>query len=219
MPSNSGQPTGTQPTEMGQAATTLLQQHDDENHNSIQHAAGTSTEKTQHLSSQCNPYEQLRPTYSRSRDSAPPSFQSYRPNQMQSQTTDYMQNPCLHTETGIQNTMSGFSNALNDVQRQQADMHLRLETISGALNNVLSMLQTRTNSSQNNWSSSAALENSGSSTNGPSNTEDVRGQLTNTKAEPATQAGFEEYDPTDYIRTGERVGNNIPFLNTTNNHS
>ena len=92
------------------------------------------------------------------------------------------------------------------------------------------MLQTLTensqNSSQNNWSSSAALENSGSSTNGPSNTDDVRGQLTNTnnKAEtvrdqPATQTGFEEYDPTDYIRTGERVGNKIPFLNTTNNHS
>ena len=90
------------------------------------------------------------------------------------------------------------------------------------------MLQTLTensqNSSQNNWSGSAALENSGSSTNDPSNTDDVRGQLTNTKAEtvrhqPATQTGFEEYDPTDYIPTGEKVGNNIPFLNTTNNHS
>ena len=127
VPSNSSQPTGTQPTEMGQAATTLLQQHDDKNHNSLQHAAGTSTKNTQHFSSQCNPYEQLRPTYSRSRDSAPPSFQSYRPNQMQSQTTDYMQNPYLHTETG---TMSGFSNALNNVQRQQADKHLRHETIS-----------------------------------------------------------------------------------------
>ena len=127
----------------------------------------------------------------------------------------------------MQNTMSGFSNALNNVQRQQADMHLRHKTITGALNNVLSMLQTLTensqNSSQNNCSSSTALEMSGSSTNGPSST-DVRGQLTNTNNEaetardqPATQTGFEEYDPTDYIRTGKRVGNNFPFLNTANN--
>ena len=225
---NSGQPTGTQPTEMGQAATTLLQQHDDEIHNSLQHAADASTENTQYLSSQCNAYEQPRPTYSRSCDSAPHSFQSYRPNQMQSQTTDYMQNPYLHTDMGMQNTLSGFSNALYNVQRQQADMHLRHETISGALNNVLSMLQTLTengqNSSQNNCSSSTALEKSGPITNSPLST-NVRGQLTNTnKAEmardqPATQTGFEDYDPTDYIRTDERVGNNFPFLNTANNHS
>ena len=71
VPSNSGQSTGTQPMEMGQAATTLLQQHDDEIHNNLQHAAGASTENTQHLSSQCNSHEQLRPTYSRSCDSAP----------------------------------------------------------------------------------------------------------------------------------------------------
>ena len=130
VPPNSGQPTGTQPIEMGQAATTLLQQHDDEIHSNLQHAAGASTENTQHLSSQCNPYEQPRPTYSRSCDSAPHSFQSYRLNQMQSQTTAYMQNPYLHTLTGMQNTMSGFSIALNNVQRQQADMHLRHKTIS-----------------------------------------------------------------------------------------
>ena len=229
VPSDSGQPTGTQPIEMGQTATTLLQQHDDESQNNLQHAAGASTENTQHLASQCNPYEQPRPTYSRSCDSAPHSFQSFRPNQMQSQTTDYMQNPYLHTDTGMQNTLSGFSNALNNVQRQQADMHLRHETISGALNNVLSMLQTLTensqNSSQNNCSSSTALEGSGPSTNGPLST-DVRGQLTNTNNEaetaldqPATQTGFEDYNPTDYIRTGERVGNNLPFLNTANYHS
>ena len=130
VPSNSSQPIGTQPTEMGQAATTLLQQHDDEIHNNLQHAAGASTENTQHLSSQCNSHEQPRPTYSRSCDSASHSFQSYGPNQMQSQTTDYMQNPYLHIDSGMQNTMSGFSNALNNVQRQQADMHLRHETIS-----------------------------------------------------------------------------------------
>ena len=229
VPPNSGQPSGTQPKEMGQVATTFLQHHDDESHNSQQHAAGTSTENTQHLSSQCNPYEQPRPTYSRSCDSAPHSFQSYRPNQMQSQTTDYMQNPYLHIELGMQNTMSGFSNALNNVQQQQADMHLRHKTISDALNNVLSMLQTLTensqNSSQNNCSSSTALEKSGSSTNGRSST-DVRGQLTNTNNEaetardqPATQTGFEDYDRTDYIRTGERVGNNFPLSDTANNQS
>ena len=92
------------------------------------------------------------------------------------------------------------------------------------------MLQTLTensqNSSQNNCRSSIALEKSGPSTNGPLNTGDVRGQVTDTNNEaekardqPATQTCFEEYDHTDYVDTGERVGNNFPFLSTANNHS
>ena len=69
---------------------------------------------------------------------------------------DDFRNAVVYSEANVQNTMIGLNNAINSIQhqqvnmqRQQTDMHLKQETITSALNNVMLMLQELTKSNQN----------------------------------------------------------------------
>ena len=77
---------------------------------------------------------------------------------------DAFRNAVVYSDANVQNTMIGLNNAINSIQhqqvnmqRQQTDMHLKQETITSVLNNVMLMLQELTksnhNSTQNNSSS------------------------------------------------------------------
>ena len=51
------------------------------------------------------------------------------------------QNPMVYSQTNMQNTISGLSNAIGCLQQQQVDIHRRQNNITGTLEQVLTALQ------------------------------------------------------------------------------
>ncbi|MCG8078584.1 MAG: hypothetical protein JAY75_20390, partial [Candidatus Thiodiazotropha taylori] len=51
-----------------------------------------------------------------------------------------IQNPFLYSEPNLQNTILGLSRALGTMQQNQADLHQKQETFTGALQNVVEVL-------------------------------------------------------------------------------
>ena len=52
-----------------------------------------------------------------------------------------MQNPILYSEPNLQNTIFGLSRAISSMQQNQTDLQQKQENITGALQNVVILLQ------------------------------------------------------------------------------
>lgn len=82
-----------------------------------------------------------RPSYGRPWENTIPSFSRNNVNPQDQENATFMPNPILFSQANIQNTISGLTNAISGIQQQQANMHVRQDSITSTLECVLLALQ------------------------------------------------------------------------------
>ena len=142
-----GRPTGSvvsRDDEMQQAAaSTLLQLNsrvysDQAQGDTNNFASGSELRKS---SSEYYNAGASRPSYGRPWENIHPSFSRHTANPQDQASATFMPNPILFSQANIQNTISGLTNAISGIQQQQANMHVRQDSITSTLECVLSALQ------------------------------------------------------------------------------
>ena len=129
--------------ELQQAASTLMQLNsrvysDQAQGDTNNFASGSELRKS---SSEYYNAGASRPSYSRPWENTHPSFSRHTANPQDQTSATFMPNPILFSQANIQNTISGLTNAISGIQHQQANMHVRQDSITSTLECVLSALQ------------------------------------------------------------------------------